>query len=158
MSGKVEGTVTEAHDSAYVTNLRYAVNLLEKEDILGVIEPINKYSIPNYYMNCYNKALQTVKQINSANLKIMIDVFHLQMIRGNITNTLKELKPFIGHVQIAQAPNRNEPNTPGEINFRYVLKSIANDGGYNDWIGLEYKPIGDVNGGLKWVQEYGYSL
>lgn len=158
MSGKVEGPVTEANDTAYENNLRYAVTLLEKENILGVIEPINKYSVPNYYMNCYNKALNIVKRINSPNLKIMVDIFHLQLIRGDITHAFRELKDYIGHVQIAQAPDRHEPNTPGEINYKYILESLKNEANYTDWIGLEYKPLGDVKTGLKWINEYGYSL
>ncbi|XP_019868532.1 putative hydroxypyruvate isomerase isoform X2 [Aethina tumida] len=157
MSGKVEGTITQNNDRVYEENLRYAVSLLEPENILGVIEPINKYSVPNYYMNCYDKALSVVKKINSPNLKIMLDVFHLQHIRGNITNSIKELINCIGHVQVAQCPNRNEPNTPGEINYKYVLQTLQSHG-YNDWIGLEYKPATNVNDGLKWITELGYKL
>ncbi|XP_018569183.1 putative hydroxypyruvate isomerase isoform X2 [Anoplophora glabripennis] len=157
MAGKVEGNVTTAHDSVYENNLRYAVELLEKENILALIEPINKYSIPHYYMNSFEKALSVIEKINSPNLKLMLDVFHLQLIRGNISNTIKELIKFIGHVQIAQAPNRNEPNTPGEINYKYVLEAIQK-AGYDDWIGLEYKPLGDTKDGLAWVGELGYSL
>ncbi|KAJ8923484.1 hypothetical protein NQ315_010062 [Exocentrus adspersus] len=155
MAGRVdEGNITAAHDLAYENNLRYAVGLLEKENILGVIEPINKYSIPNYYMNCYDKALSVIKKINSPNLKLMLDIFHLQLIRGNISNTIKELIEYIGHVQIAQAPNRNEPNCPGEINYQYVLGQLQN-AGYNDWIGLEYKPVSNTKDGLKWIGELG---
>lgn len=87
----------------------------------------------------------------------MLDIFHLQLIRGNISNTIKELIQFIGHVQIAQAPNRNEPNSPGEINYKYVLETLQK-AGYNDWIGLEYKPLGDTKDGLVWIGELGYSL
>ncbi|KAJ8983437.1 hypothetical protein NQ317_013199 [Molorchus minor] len=136
---------------------KYASSLLERENILGVIEPINRYSIPNYYMNCYDKALSVVKKINSPNLKIMLDIFHLQLIQGNISNTIKELMGYIGHVQIAQAPNRNEPNSYGEINYKYVLEVLEKEG-YNDWVGLEYKPLGNTKEGLKWIQELGYSL
>ncbi|CAH0562541.1 unnamed protein product [Brassicogethes aeneus] len=157
MAGKVEGPVTEDNDRTYENNLKFAAGLLELQDIIGVIEPINKYSVPNYYLNCYDKALSMVNKVNSPNIKIMLDVFHLQHIRGDITNTVKDLKEFIGHVQIAQCPNRNEPNTPGEINYRYILEMLR-ENGYNDWIGLEYKPKTSVNEGLKWVNEFGYRL
>lgn len=87
----------------------------------------------------------------------MLDIFHLQLIQGNISNTIRELKDYIGHVQIAQAPLRNEPDTDGEINYKYVLKVLAHEG-YNDWIGLEYKPKESSASGLKWIGEFGYQL
>lgn len=157
MSGKVENPTNE-HDFTYENNIKYAVGVLEKEGILGVIEPINKYSVPNYYMNSYDKALKLVQKVNSPNLKIMLDLFHCQLIKGNITNTIRDLKSYIGHVQIAQVPDRNEPNTEGELNYRYILDVLKKEGEYNDWIGLEYKPKVDTLSGLNWVQQFNYSL
>ncbi|CAG9855206.1 unnamed protein product [Phyllotreta striolata] len=157
MAGKLDGCPTEANDCAYENNLRYAVKLLEKENILGLIEPINSYSVPNYYMNSYEKAISVLKRINSPNLRLMLDIFHLQLIKGDITHTIQQLKEYIGHVQIAQAPNRNEPNTPGELNFKYILDVLSKEG-YDCWIGLEYKPLGDTKEGLQWIQELGYNL
>ncbi|XP_045475202.1 putative hydroxypyruvate isomerase [Harmonia axyridis] len=157
MSGRVLGPVSKVNDEVYVKNLKYAVGLLEKENILGVIEPINSYSVPNYYMNSYNKAIDVVKTIDSPNLKIMLDIFHLQHIQGNITNTIKDLREYIGHVQIAQVPNRNEPNTDGELNYRYILDLLRSEG-YTDWIGLEYKPKTDTSKGLSWIKDMGFDL
>ncbi|KAL3267738.1 hypothetical protein HHI36_006865 [Cryptolaemus montrouzieri] len=108
-------------------------------------------------MNSYQRAVEVVKKIGSPNLKIMLDVFHLQHIQGNITNTIKDLAKFIGHVQIAQVPNRHEPNHPGELNYKYILDVLEKEG-YKDWIGLEYKPKTDTTSGLKWIQDMGYSL
>nr|CAH7749079.1 unnamed protein product [Callosobruchus chinensis] len=158
MAGKVEEQITAKHDSTYVDNLKYAAKILEKENILGLIEPINGYSVPHYYMNNYEKAVSVIKQVDSPNLKLMLDVFHLQLIKGNITNTMKELKDIIGHVQIAQVPNRNEPNTYGELSYQYILKELKNVAVYDDWIGLEYKPASITTEGLEWIQEFGYSL
>lgn len=87
----------------------------------------------------------------------MLDLFHMQHIKGDITNTIKELMEYCGHVQIAQVPNRNEPNTPGELNYKYILEELKKIG-YDDWVGLEYKPLNDTKDGLKWIQEFGYSL
>lgn len=157
MSGKVSDKVSKDNDEAYINNLKYAVKLLEKEKILGVIEPINSYSVPNYYMNSYQKALEVVKAVGSPNLKIMLDIFHLQHIQGNVTNTIKDLIKYIGHVQIAQVPNRNEPNTEGELNYTYILDLLEKEG-YNDWIGLEYKPKSETSNGLCWIKEMGYTL
>lgn len=102
-------------------------------------------------------ALSVVKAVNSPNLKIMVDIFHMQHISGNITNNIRDFADYIGHVQIAQVPNRNEPDTPGELNFPYILQTLQSLG-YNDWIGLEYKPLEDTQKGLKWLKRLGYSL
>lgn len=86
-----------------------------------------------------------------------MDIFHLQQIRGNITHGIQDLAEYIGHVQIAQVPDRNEPDTAGEINYEYVL-GLFSTHGYNDWIGLEYKPIADPVQGLRWIEDFGYTL
>lgn len=158
MAGKLSGTPTEENDRSYESNLRYAVDLLTKENITALIEPINNISIPMYYLNCYKKASEVIKKINSPNLRLMADIFHMQHIRGNVTSTLKEFRDIIGHVQIAQVPNRCEPNTDGELNYPYLLKTIFEDHGYNGWIGLEYRPERDTVAGLKWIEELHYAL
>ncbi|KAF2878976.1 hypothetical protein ILUMI_27186 [Ignelater luminosus] len=156
MAGKVE-QVTAAHDQVYESNLRYAAKVLEKENIIGLIEPINNYSVPHYYLNSYQKALSVIKNINSTHLKLMLDIFHLQQIQGDVFHTIDKLIPYIGHVQIAQVPNRNEPDTPGELNFQYIFE-VLEENGYNDWIGLEYKPAATTVEGLKWIKNFNYSL
>lgn len=95
MSGKVP-TPTSVNDQTYENNLRYAAQKFEGEGILGLIEPINKYSVPDYYMNSFEKGLHFVQKINSPNLKLMLDVFHLQQISGDITHQIRELIPFVG--------------------------------------------------------------
>lgn len=158
MAGKLNGPATNENDRCYESNLRYAVDLLSKEKITAVIEPINIISIPMYYLNCYYRAQEVIKKINSPNLRLMVDIFHMQHIRGNVTNSLKEFHDIIGHVQIAQVPNRGEPNTDGELNYPYILKKIVDQHGYTDWIGLEYKPEDGTIKGLKWINEYNYIL
>lgn len=98
-----------------------------------------------------------VKKIQSPNLKLLLDIFHMQHIKGDVTNTIKDLIKYCGHVQIAQVPNRNEPSVDGELNYKYILTELKNIG-YNDWIGLEYKPKNNSSDCFKWIQEYGYSL
>ncbi|XP_053995082.1 putative hydroxypyruvate isomerase [Hylaeus volcanicus] len=156
MSGKVS-KVTSDNDDVYEKNLLYAVEYFQREGIVGLIEPINSISVPNYYMNSFQKGLDIVKRINSPNLKLLLDIFHLQHISGNITKHIKELLPYIGHVQIAQVPDRHEPDTPGEINYKYVLSTLEKEG-YNGYIGLEYLPKSSSVEGLSWIQKYGYTL
>lgn len=87
----------------------------------------------------------------------MLDIFHLQQIQGDIFHAIDKLIPYIGHVQIAQVPHRNEPDTPGELNFQYIFEVLEKNG-YNDWIGLEYKPAATTVEGLKWIKNFNYSL
>lgn len=87
----------------------------------------------------------------------MADIFHLQLLHGNISNTLKEVWPYVGHVQIAQASNRHEPNVPGELDYNYIF-GLLKDLGYDDWIGCEYTPKNGTENGLGWVREMGFEL
>ena len=100
MGGKLQSAPSQDHYDTYLANLKYAATVLEKEGILGVIEPINPVSVPGYFLNDYKFAVQTLKAVNSKNLKMMVDLFHLQMLAGNIANNLKEFLPYIGHVQV----------------------------------------------------------
>lgn len=157
MSGKLEAPPTDAHRETFKSNLKYAASQLEQTDIVGVIEPINHYSVPGYFLNDYKFAIDTIKDVGSDKIKLMADIFHMQMITGNISNNLRDFAPVIGHIQIAQAPNRNEPSTDGELNYCYILNEI-NKIGYNDFIGLEYKPLTTTSEGLKWINEFGLAL
>ncbi len=100
MAGKINGQPTELHHKTYLENLKFAAKFLESEGIVGVIEPINHYSAPGYFLHDYQYALETVKGINSKNMKIMVDLFHMQILNGNIINWLKENKEWVGHVQV----------------------------------------------------------
>ncbi|ALC47918.1 Gip [Drosophila busckii] len=154
----VTDTKTELENlHIYTSNLRKASDLLRTYDIMGVIEPINKYAIPTYFMNSFEKASKVLTEINSPNLKLLVDLYHLQHISGNVTKTLEEKKNLIGHFQIAQAPNRNEPDTLGELNYSYVFQKLE-DFGYDDWIGCEYKPKTSTIEGLDWISKFNYSL
>lgn len=156
MAGNVESP-TPAHDETFENNLLYAIKKFKKTDITGLIEPINAFTVPNYYMNSFKKGLDVVKKINSPYLKLQLDFFHLQHVCGNITRNVKEFLPHVGHVQIAQVPDRHEPDTPGEINYKYVL-SLLEQEGYDGYVGLEYSPKNSSLEGLSWIEKYGYKL
>ncbi|XP_053679986.1 putative hydroxypyruvate isomerase isoform X2 [Anopheles nili] len=134
-----------------------AAPILERNNIVGVIEPINKYAVPGYYLSCYDKAVQMITSVDSPSVKLMFDIYHAQHIRGDITNSIRTLAPHIGHVQLAQVPGRNEPSSDGELNFRSILRSLATEGRYADgWVGCEYRPLGGTAEGLGWLRDYGY--
>lgn len=157
MSGKLEQAPTQDHRDTFVSNLKYAAAHLERENIVGVIEPINHYSVPGYFLNDFAYAIETIKAVGSDNIKLMVDLFHLQMLHGNVINSLKEFHEFIGHVQVAQAPNRNEPNSQGELNLKFILDELEKIG-YDGFIGCEYKPLTTTSAGLGWINDFGYQL
>lgn len=86
-----------------------------------------------------------------------MDIFHLQHLRGDLTHNIKWLLPYTGHIQVAQVPKRGEPNTLGEINYRYIF-ALLEQLKYEGWVGLEYTPSGDTVEGLSWIPEMGYSI
>ncbi|KAH8404588.1 hypothetical protein KR215_000756 [Drosophila sulfurigaster] len=157
MAGTRNGKSEADHLATYISNLKIASRKLQSNNMSGVIEPINGYIIPSYFMNSYIKASAVLKEINVDNIKLMVDLFHLQHIAGNFTKTLEENKNIIGHFQIAQVPNRNEPDTPGELNYDYIFKTLEAIG-HQDWIGCEYKPLTTTVEGLNWFSKYNLKL
>lgn len=158
MSGAVAQPSEENHN-IYEQNIRWATQVFEKENIVGLIEPINQRTVPNYYMSSYGRAIDLVKKINSPSMRIMLDVFHLQQLQGNLTCNIESLVSagLVGHVQIAQVPLRGEPDTSGEIDHAYLF-SLLSKINYNGWVGLEYKPTNGTVAGLKWVENMGLKL
>lgn len=86
-----------------------------------------------------------------------MDIFHCQKIRGNVCRAIDEYFEYIGHVQIAQVPNRGEPGSHGELNYKYILKHLEQKG-YDGWVGLEYNPVSSTLQGLQWLADFGYKL
>ena len=139
---KLEGVNKETALETFKSNLEAALPLLKAAGVVGLIEPINPYSVPNYNMDSYEDAVQLVKELDSPWVRLQLDVFHLQQIKGNITRNIKDLLPIVGHVQvisgwwteldigdmfsfkIAQVPGRGEPDSAGEVNFKHVLDTL----------------------------------
>jgi hydroxypyruvate isomerase len=137
---------------ALVNNLRFAAMALEKESIRLLIEPLNNRDIPGFYLGRTKEALQLMEEVNHPNLWLQYDVYHMQIMEGNLTRTIQENIGRIAHIQIADNPGRHEPGT-GEINFTNLFRSI--DGvGYDGWIGCEYNPMNTTEEGLEWIKCY----
>ncbi|XP_050672423.1 putative hydroxypyruvate isomerase isoform X4 [Leptidea sinapis] len=102
MSGKVDH-VTPENWEVFEKNLNYAANELKKYELLGVIEPINQHTVPKYFLSDYGKAVEIIKRIGCENLKLQLDIFHLQHIIGDLSYNIKELMPYVGHVQVTWA-------------------------------------------------------
>ena len=149
--------VTE--DQAYtsvVENLRFAAERLAAESINLIVEPINTFDIPGFYLNGTEQALGIIAETGSNNIKLQYDIYHMQRMEGELANTIKAHLPQIGHIQLADNPGRFEPGT-GEINYRYLLAQI-DALGYTGWIGCEYKPKDGTVNGLRWIAEHGIKL
>ena len=101
-------------------NLYYAANACSKHNITALIEPINNRDIPNYHLNYVDDALGIIKEINHPNLKLQLDLYHAQIMSGDLTNIIKRSMEYTKHIQIASPPYRSEPDT-GEINYNFII-------------------------------------
>lgn len=133
-----------------IANLRFAAEELGKVGIRFLIEPINNRDIPGFYLNRTAQALEIMQEVNHPNLWLQYDVYHMQVMEGNLINTILANRGIISHIQIADNPGRNEPGT-GEINFANLFSALEK-AGYDRWIGCEYKPAGTTEEGLGWLQ------
>ncbi|XP_071486912.1 putative hydroxypyruvate isomerase [Diadema antillarum] len=161
MSGKIpphaEGersALLKKMEDTLVENLKYAAERFKKEGIMAVIEPINdRYTIPNYFLTRQDQAVEIIKRVNNDNLKLQLDIFHVQLVHGDLTRIIKEVMPFVGHIQVAQAPGRNEPSLKGEINYDYIF-DVLEGTGYDGWIGAEYIPTtAKTEDSLAWFEK-----
>jgi hydroxypyruvate isomerase len=153
MAGVVPpGAERAALHAAYVANLRYAAKRLADAGMRLLIEPLSERTVANCFLRSSAQAAQVLDEVGAHNALIQYDLFHMQLMEGNLAITVERLLPRIGHIQLADAPGRNEPGS-GEINFDFMLRHIDRIG-YSGWIGCEYNPLGDTLEGLKWAQPY----
>jgi len=138
----------DASRATFVRNLAVAAERLGDAGLEALIEPINRRDIPGYFLASADDAASIIEEVGAPNLKLQFDIYHQQIIRGDVTETLKRLLPIIGHVQIAGVPGRHEPGD-GEINYPYLFR-VLDAAGYRGWIGCEYYPRGATVDGLNW--------
>lgn len=134
----------------FVDNLRYAASILKEANIKLLIEPINIFDIPGFYLSKTQQALDILNEVGSDNLFIQYDIYHAQRMEGELCKTLETNLSKIAHIQLADNPGRNEPGT-GEINYAHLFKFIDSIG-YQGWIGCEYKPASSTEAGLGWIK------
>jgi len=151
--GKVpQGISLEKVRQTLVSNLRFAATALEKENIRLLVEPLNDQDIPEFYLVHTQDALRLLKEVNHPNLWLQYDIYHMQIMEGNLTKTILNNLSQIKHIQIADHPGRHEPGT-GEVNFTNLFRFI-DEAGYDGWIGCEYIPSGKTEDGLQWITPY----
>lgn len=135
-----------------VTNLRYAAETLESENLKLLVEAINIYDIPGFYLSNTTSVLSLLGEVGHPNIFFLYDVYHMQIMEGNLTNTIRENINRIGHIQIADVPGRHEPGT-GEINYANLIRFI-DKAGYDGFVGCEYRPFTNTEDGLTWIKPY----
>jgi hydroxypyruvate isomerase len=138
---------------AVVDNLKFAAGALKAEGIRLLVEPINTFDIPGFYLSGTEQALGIIRETGSDNIRVQYDIYHMQRMEGELAATIKANLAMIGHIQLADNPGRFEPGT-GEINYRYLF-GMLDEIGYDGWIGCEYKPKAGTAAGLKWIAEHG---
>jgi hydroxypyruvate isomerase len=117
-----------------------------------MIEPINTRDIPGFFLNRTRQALDIIEAAGSDNLFVQFDIYHMQIMEGDVASTIEKHLPSIGHMQLADVPGRHEPGT-GEIDYPALFKLVDRIG-YAGWIGCEYIPLAKTVEGLRWAEPY----
>jgi hydroxypyruvate isomerase len=136
----------------YLGNLAWAAEQAAASDVNILIEPINTRDIPRFFLNRQDEAHAIVAEVGASNLKVQMDLYHCQIVEGDLAMKLRAYLPTgnVGHLQIAGVPQRHEPDV-GEINHDY-LYSVIDELGFDGWIGCEYRPKGETSAGLGWFK------
>lgn len=147
MAGIVDGP--DAHNT-FVENLKYATRRAQAQGTTILIEPLNQYDAPGYFLTTTAQATAIIQEVNAPNLKLMFDCYHVQIMEGDLSRSLIDLLPMIGHIQFAGVPDRGRPDR-GEVAFGHVFRLI-DELGYTAPLGAEYRPGGPTEASLAWMR------
>lgn len=147
----------------YVANLAWAAGEMARAGVDCLIEPINTRDIPGFFLNRQEEAHAIVQEVGAANLKVQFDLYHCQIVEGDLAMKIRQYLPTgrVGHFQIAGVPQRHEPDV-GEVNYAYlfdVIDEVSAQCGWDGWVGCEYRPArgaaeGGTSAGLRWLQRW----
>jgi hydroxypyruvate isomerase len=146
------GVARERLFETLVENLRFAAAKLKAAGLTLLTEPVNPRTVPGFFLNTSRQGIEAIDAAGADNLKLQYDIFHMQIVEGDLARSIERLLPRIGHMQLADVPDRHEPGS-GEINFEFLLGHIDRLG-YQGWIGCEYQPSGGTLEGLSWAKRY----
>lgn len=135
-----------------VANLKFAAAELKKAGIPFVAEAINTRDMPGFHLTNTKQAMALFDEVGADDIFFQYDIYHMQIMEGDLVTTIRAQLPRIKHVQLADNPGRHEPGT-GEINYPFVLKAL-DEAGYTGWVGCEYKPKTTTDEGLGWLKAY----
>lgn len=140
------------HFAVLVENVRFAARKLGAAGLSLTLEPINTRTVPGFFLSRSAQAIDVLNAAGEGNAFLQYDLFHMQIMEGDLAKTLERLLARTGHIQLADVPDRHEPGS-GEINFDFLLRHL-DALGYSGWVGCEYNPRGDTLEGLKWARPY----
>ncbi len=146
------GVARDKAKQTLVENLRHAADKLKAAGLTLLTEPCNPRTIPGFLLTSSKEGIEVIDAVGADNLMLQYDLFHMQIVEGDLARTMERLLPRIGHMQIADVPDRHEPGT-GELNFGFLLAHMDRIG-YRGWVGAEYIPAGDTVTGLTWAAPY----
>jgi hydroxypyruvate isomerase len=152
MAGIADARSPEA-DAAFRKSVSHVAGALKDAGVQVMIEPINGRDMPGYFLNNFAIAETVIGELGLPNLKLQFDVYHRQIIHGDVVMSLRALMPIIGHVQIASVPSRHEPDAE-ELNYPYIFRELDLLG-YEGFVGCEYRPRGKTKDGLDWFTDAG---
>ena len=147
-----EGVGDDALRAAFVANLRFAARAVAAASITLLTEPINTRDIPGFWLCHTDQAISIIDEVAEPNLALQYDVYHMQIMEGDLAPTIERTLARIKHIQIADTPGRHEPGS-GEINYPFLFDHL-DALGYDGWIGCEYKPADRTVDGLGWIRPY----
>jgi hydroxypyruvate isomerase len=133
-----------------ISNLKYAADRLAPYGITVLLEAINHRDIPGFFVNTQAECYEICAAVGAPNLRMQIDLYHMQIMEGDLATKIRRYLPHCGHIQIAGPPHRHEPDT-GEINYPYLFR-LLDELGYDGWIGCEYRPASSTTSGLRWLR------
>jgi hydroxypyruvate isomerase len=136
--------------ATYVANLKYAAAELARHGITLLIEAINTRDMPGFFLSTQAQAYAVLEEIGAPNLKMQMDLYHMQVMEGDLETKLRRYAAHCAHVQVAGVPARHEPDT-GEIRYEHLLQ-VLDEIGYAGWAGCEYRPAGRTVDGLGWLR------
>ncbi|MBI1778277.1 MAG: hydroxypyruvate isomerase family protein [Proteobacteria bacterium] len=146
------GAERRLHRATYIDNLRHAAAKAAEHGITLLIEPINQRDVPGYFLNRQEEAHAIRAEVGSSNLKVQMDLYHCQIVEGDVATKIRRYIGEVAHMQIAGVPERHEPSI-GEVNYPYLFRLI-DELGYGGWVGCEYRPKADTSAGLDWMAPY----
>ncbi len=154
MAGKIPDDADRGQwTDTLVANTQLAADRAAAEGVTLVLEPINtRIDVPRYFYDRTDRVLEVIDRVGRDNVRLLYDVYHMQIMEGDVARTIERLLPRIGHIQIADNPGRHEPGT-GELNFPWLFGRIASMN-YKGWIGCEYVPTAGTREGLQWAAPY----
>ena len=151
MAGIASRTDAKAVE-AFCKSVAWSCEFFAPHGLDVVIEPINPRNVPGYFLNDFVFAHELINELKIANLKLQFDIYHCQIIHGDVTMRLREMMPMTGHVQIASIPSRHEPDGE-ELNYPFIFAELDRLG-YGGFVGCEYNPRGKTTDGLGWFKQY----